>query len=64
MCVCVCVYVLICMWHNVYCHKKINLMSQIQILDEAICISLCANAPGKGMNLSVFPQAMDKIVAN
>ena len=30
-------------------------MSQVQILDETICISLHANALGKGMNPYSFP---------
>ena len=37
-----------------------ELSIQVQILDEAVCISLCANALGKGMNLSVLPPAMEK----
>ena len=28
--------------------------SRIQILDEAVCISFCGNALGKGTNLSVL----------
>ena len=30
--------------------------TQVQILDKAICISLCTNALGKGMNQSVPSQ--------
>ena len=29
-------------------------MNQVQNLDEAVCISLHANALGKGMNLSIL----------
>ena len=37
-----------------------ELVMQVQILSEAICISLCTNALGKGMNPSVLPSAMGK----
>ena len=37
-----------------------ELMSQAQILDEAVCISLGANTFGKGMNPSVLPPAMSE----
>ena len=33
---------------------------RVQILDEAVYVSLYANAPGKGMNQSVLPPAMWK----
>ena len=33
-------------WYNVYCRKEIESSSWIQILDEAICNSLQANALG------------------
>ena len=36
-------------WHNSYRHWKIESMNQIQILAEAFCISLCANALEKDM---------------
>ena len=29
-------------------------VTRVQTLDEAVCISLCANALRKGMNLSVL----------
>ena len=32
----------------------------IQILEEAICVFLCANALGKGMNPPVIPSARGK----
>ena len=32
-----------------------ELVTQVQILEEAVCISLCANALEKAMNLSVLP---------
>ena len=35
-------------------------MTRVQILDEAVCISLQANALGKGINPSVFLQAIGK----
>ena len=37
-----------------------NLMNQVQIQDESICVSLNANAIGKGMNSPLFHLAMDK----
>ena len=37
-----------------------ELVIQVQILDEAIYISLCANALGKCLNPSVFMTAMGK----
>ena len=30
--------------------KKMDTVEQVQILDEAVCISHCANTFGKGMN--------------
>ena len=39
-----------------------DLAIQVQILDDAICISLCTNALGKGMNPSVLSQTTGKIV--
>ena len=35
-----------------------ELATKVQILDKAV--SVCANALGKGMNLSVLPTAMGK----
>ena len=37
-----------------------ELMTQVQILDKADCISLYANVLKKGMNPSVLPPAMGK----
>ena len=37
-----------------------ELMTQVQILDKAVCISLLANTIGKGMNPSVLTQAISK----
>ena len=35
-------------------------VSCVRILDKAVSISLCSNAFGKGMNLSLLPPAMGK----
>ena len=35
---------------------------QVQILNEAICISYSANTLGKGMNPIIFPLAIGEIV--
>ena len=32
----------------------------VQILDDTVCVSICANALEKAMNPSVFPPAMGK----
>ena len=37
-------------------------VKQVQILDEAISISLHTNALGKGMNPNILPPAKSKIV--
>ena len=37
-----------------------ELTTQVQILDVAVCFSLCTNALQKGMNPSLFPPAMGK----
>ena len=37
-----------------------ELVIQIQTLDEAVCVSFCANTPGKAINLSVILLAMSK----
>ena len=34
---------------------EIDLVTQVQILYEAVCVSLCANAFRKGMNLLILP---------
>ena len=36
--------------------------TQVQILNEAVCFLSCANTLRKGMNPTIFPSAMDKIV--
>ena len=36
-------------YHNGY-HQRKQVAIQIQTLDKAVCISLCTNAPGKGIN--------------
>ena len=41
--------------------KQMELVTWIQILDESVCISFCANGFSKGMNLSVLSQAMSKL---
>ena len=33
-----------------------DLVSQVQILDEAVCVLINANALGKGTNQSLFPK--------
>ena len=45
-----------------YCHKEIDMISQIQILDKATCISLLANVVGKGINPSLLSTTLGKIV--
>ena len=37
-----------------------ELAAQVQIQDEAVCISFCTNALGKGMNPSFLLIAMGK----
>ena len=37
-----------------------DMMNQVQILDEAVCISESANTLEKSMNLTSLPSAMDK----
>ena len=32
-----------------------DMVTYVQILDEASCISYCANTPGKGMHPAEFP---------
>ena len=41
-------------WGNCYCCKKIDLLNQVQILDEAVGILLHFNAFMKCMNLSLL----------
>ena len=41
---------------------EMELALWVQILDMVICISLCTNKLGKGINPSVLPPAMGKIV--
>ena len=38
-----------------------DLVTQVQTLDEAVCIFICANDLGKGMNLSLASQTMGKM---
>ena len=37
-----------------------ELTTQVQILDKAVCSSFYANTFGKGMNLFLLPQPMSK----
>ena len=37
-----------------------KLVTKVQILDKAVCISLCTNALGKGMNSYVLLPTMGK----
>ena len=39
---------------------KLSVEMEVQILDEAVCILICANVLGKGMNTLVFPPDMDE----
>ena len=43
-----------CLWWEMYS------AAQVQILDEADCISHSTNTFGKGMNPNIFYPAMDK----
>ena len=45
---------------NLSFYLSIYLMSCVQNLDRAVCISLHANTLGKGKNPSVFPSPMGK----
>ena len=38
--------------------KEIGTVTQVQILDKAVCISLSANTPRKDMHLFIFPLAI------
>ena len=38
------------------------IVTQVQILDKAVCISYSTDTLGKGMNTTVLPIAMGKIV--
>ena len=38
----------------------LDLATQVQILDDAVCISVPANTVRKGMNPLIFPLAMGK----
>ena len=44
-----------------YCNWKMEQVTQVQILEEAVCISLYADALGKGMNWSILSPIMCKI---
>ena len=39
-----------------------NSVTRVQFLDKTICISLSANTLWKGVNPTILPPAMDKIV--
>ena len=41
-------------------HSLMVTVTQIQILDEADCISYNTNSHGKGMNPTILPLAMGK----
>ena len=45
---------------KLYTHVKLDIATQVQIWDEAVCISHSANALGNGMNLTILLSAMDK----
>ena len=40
--------------------KETDTATQVQILDEAVCISHTVNTSGKGMNSTIFPPGMGK----
>ena len=40
--------------------KKIDTVTHVQFLDEAVCISLCGSTLGRGMNPTAFPLAKVK----
>ena len=40
--------------------KEMDTKTQVQILNDAICISHDVNTFGKGMHLSIFTPAMSK----
>ena len=40
---------------------EMDTMNRVQILYEAVCISLCANTPGKEMNPIIVLFAMPKL---
>ena len=46
-------------WHKLS-SLEVDLVTQVQIIDEAVCISLCANAFGKGMNPFILSLSMGK----
>ena len=39
-----------------------DIVTQVQILDKADCISNCTNTLGKGVNPTILSPTMDKIV--
>ena len=49
-----------CLWCNCCCHWRMDMVTQVQILDKAVCISHSANTLGKGMNLIILLPAMGK----
>ena len=40
---------------------EIELVTRVQIVDEAVCISLCTNTLKKGMNSSALLSAVGKL---
>ena len=38
-----------------------DMATQVQILDKAVCISHSANTIGKGMHPTIFPSTMSKL---
>ena len=40
--------------------QEMELATWIQSLEKAVCISLCANILGEGMNLTSLPPTMGK----
>ena len=39
---------------------KMESVTRVQILEEAVCVSLCATPLGKGMNLSLLPTPLNE----
>ena len=50
------------LWRNDYHRKKMDTVIQVQILNEAVCVSHFSNTLGKSMNPTIFSPAMCKIV--
>ena len=47
-------------WCSGYRRREMDTATQVQILDEADCISHRTKTLGKGMNPIILPSAMDK----